>query len=229
MFSHQILMIESYLFSTLDQQNSIRIIKAFYCRIVKILEQEFENQHEYTPALSAIIEVSLNTFYEHRSILSGCLDDKGQSLDLSRQYHLEVMLRPFRNPPYTNIQDRDRRYHFGYSLELLAKYVDLLGIHPDLPHSKCHDETLFFDNPTQFLVSRQLFGNDGLLGSIKEHGRVFEASKTERISRDRSEKDYSVEYLLARLTKVEVLLGARDSNLHPGLIDASQRIYECKV
>lgn len=64
---------------------------------------------------------------------------------------------------------------------------------------------------------------------LKEHEKVIELCRTESSALGGSGRGCSVESLLARLTKVEVLLGRRDSNLHPGLVDASQRIDKCKL
>lgn len=129
-------MVCSYLFSTPDQESSVQYLDNVYFRLAAMMEQRYERQEGCTPALSSVIEVSWTVFSNHRHGLTGCLDNIARTLDLSRQYHLEVILRPFENLAYADLQDRDRRYHLGVSLDLLAEYLDLLGTHPDLRQSK---------------------------------------------------------------------------------------------
>lgn len=139
---HLVLISCSYLFATLEQQSSVQHLGAFYDQLAQTLKQRYEKQEGCTPALSATIEVSLALFSEHQKAFVGRLDKIAQSLDLSRQCHLEAILRPFENLTLSDLQDRNRRYHLGVSLESLAQYADLLGIHPGLPQSKVPNESL---------------------------------------------------------------------------------------
>ena len=75
---------------------------------------------------------------------------------------------------------------------------------------------------TDFLVSLRLFGDGGPSGLLKAisanvNGDVIERSWKESCG---------VDYLIARLARVELLLDARDSNLHPNVLRTSRKIQE---
>ncbi len=219
----------SYLFATLDQQSSVDHLRTFYNLLATTLRQRYEKKEPCTPALSAMIGVSLNAFSQHRHDLTGPLVNVVHSLDISRQYHLEVILRLIERLTHPDLQDRDRRYHLGVSLELLALYVDLLGIHPDLLQSKRFDMSFQEKLRLTALVSSRMFSSEGLFGLLKEQERVFDPGQTTNVEIKSSEDRCGVEYLISRLTNVEVLLGVQDYKLDSGVVDASRRIYECKV
>ena len=78
-------------------------------------------------------------------------------------------------------------------------------------------------------VSQRLFSSQGLLGKLKSHDEV--SYQDHLVAHDRNALDIrrSLQYLISRLTRLEVILGARDFNLHPGVVEASQRVFECTI
>lgn len=75
---------------------------------------------------------------------------------------------------------------------------------------------------TNFLVSLRLFGDSGPSGLLKAISANVNGDGIERSWKD----SCGFDYLIARLARVELLLDARDSNLHPNFLRTSMKIQE---
>ena len=73
-------------------------------------------------------------------------------------------------------------------------------------------------------VSLELFGSSGLKSYLRQASSAFNDDATCWVKKDIC----GVDYLATRLAKVELLLDARDSRLHPGILDVTRRIHEGK-
>ena len=71
-------------------------------------------------------------------------------------------------------------------------------------------------------VSLELFGSSGL----KMHLRQVSSALHHGDTCWSKEKICGCDYLATRLAKVELLLDARDSILHPGILDVTRRIHD---
>ena len=69
-------------------------------------------------------------------------------------------------------------------------------------------------------VSLELFGSSGLQSYLRQVSSTLHHENTYWLKNDICGCDY----LATRLAKVELLLDARDSRLHPGILDATRRI-----
>ena len=71
-------------------------------------------------------------------------------------------------------------------------------------------------------VSLELFGSSGLQNYLRQASLTLQYEDTYWLKKDICGCDY----LATRLTKVELLLAARDSRLHPGILDVTRRIHD---
>ena len=189
----------SYLFSTLDQKSSIQYLQAFYGQMAHSLEHHYKNDGICTIALSALFEFALNQLSHHREDLPDAV--KQEELDITRQYHLECILKDLDNGNGARCNKPERRHSYGINLECLAGYSDLLAIHPNL-----HD------------ISSRLFSDDRLIQTLKtlDHDVHFRNVAS-------AHKDCcSVEYLAVCLAAVKLRLYAYDYSLHPNLAHISE-------
>lgn len=74
------------------------------------------------------------------------------------------------------------------------------------------------------LVSVELFGSGGLKNYLRQVSSTLCKDDNCWLKKDICGCDY----LATRLAKVELLLDARDSRLHPGILDVTRRIHEGK-
>ena len=74
------------------------------------------------------------------------------------------------------------------------------------------------------LVSLELFGSSGLKDYLRQVSLALCKDDNCWVKKDICGYDY----LAMRLAKVELLLDARDSRLHPGILDVTRRIHEGK-
>ena len=72
-------------------------------------------------------------------------------------------------------------------------------------------------------VSLELFGSSGLQIYLRQVSLKLQYDDTFWLKKDICGYDY----LATRLAKVELLLDARDSRLHPGIPDVTRRIHYC--
>ena len=189
----------SYLFSTLDQKTSSQYLQEFYGQIAQSLEHHYEIDGTCTIAFSALFEVSLNQFSRRRDDLSASL--KPVSLDTTRQYHLECILKGLGGLNGTSLSEPEHRHSCGVNLECLAGYTDLLAIHPNLQD-----------------LSRQIFSDDGPLRILKTLGHD---ESTEKLAMGQ-QYCCSIEYLAVCLAKVKLHLYSYDHKLHPDLAHISE-------
>ena len=70
-------------------------------------------------------------------------------------------------------------------------------------------------------VSLELFGSSGLQTYLRQVSLTLQHEDTYWLKKDICGCDY----LETRLAKVELLLDARDSRLHPGILDVTRRIH----
>ena len=71
-------------------------------------------------------------------------------------------------------------------------------------------------------VSHELFGSSGVQTYLRQVSSTIQHEDTFWLKKDICGCDY----LATRLAKVELLLDARDSSLHPGILDATRRILD---
>ena len=71
-------------------------------------------------------------------------------------------------------------------------------------------------------VSLELFGSSGLQKDLRQVSLTLQYEDTFWLKKDICGCDY----LATRLAKVELLLGARDSSLHPGILGVTQGIHD---
>ena len=71
-------------------------------------------------------------------------------------------------------------------------------------------------------VSLELFGSGGLQKDLRQVSLTLQYEDTFWLKKDICGCDY----LATRLAKVELLLGARDSRLHPGILGVTQGIHD---
>ena len=71
-------------------------------------------------------------------------------------------------------------------------------------------------------VSLELFGSSGLQNYLRQVSSILQHENTYWLKKGICGCDY----LATRLAKVELLLDARDSRLHPGILDATRRIHD---
>ena len=64
---------------------------------------------------------------------------------------------------------------------------------------------------------------------LREQKNILTPDEMAKLDTKPLRDECGFEYLKARLTRLEILLGVRDSNLHPGLMDASLLLHECNV
>ena len=70
-------------------------------------------------------------------------------------------------------------------------------------------------------VSLELFGSSGLQTYLRQVSSKPQSEDTYWLKKDICGCDY----LDTRLAKIELLLDARDSKLHPGILDVTRRIH----
>ncbi|KAL2038147.1 hypothetical protein N7G274_009095 [Stereocaulon virgatum] len=197
----------SHLFTTLNQRSSMDYLKVLYHQLAGLLEDTHDNKINCSTALAAVIEISLNAYSKHNDNVGESLGILTESLKTTRSYHLESLLHNFEEISITGASDQKHR--LGVILECLASYADLLGDHPNLGN-----------------ISHKLFGADGLSGTLKRESRIHQG---ENVASDRLTVDgYWLEYLTTRLARVELLLNARDSKMHPNIVETSAHLYQMK-
>lgn len=64
---------------------------------------------------------------------------------------------------------------------------------------------------------------------LREQKSILTPDEMAKLDTKPMRDECGFEYLKARLTRLEVLVGVRDSNLHPGLMGASLLLHECNV
>ena len=194
-----LILILSYLFSTLDQNISIQYLQTFYEQMAHSLEDHYRKGFPCTLAFSALFEVSLTQYTHRRDDLSESI--KPVSLDTTRQYHLELILKSLDGLNGMNFNEAEQRHICGIDLECLAGYTDLLAIHPNL-----HD------------ISGQLFSCDGPFQVLTTLDHNEESEKIGEAHKGCS----SIDYLSVCLAKVKLRLYCRDYNLHPDMVQVSK-------
>ncbi|KAL6715509.1 hypothetical protein ACLMJK_006470 [Lecanora helva] len=182
----------SYLFSTLDRSRSVECLGLLYEELAKLLEQKFNGSDTLTPARSAVIEVSLNAYSQHRHELPDPLIPVLETLDKSRLYHLEIILRSIENTNNEQLASPETRHHHGVNLELLVGYSDLLITHPQL---------------SQFTYNMAHNYSYSRLTNVNENPEAhwFDADYCSRA------------YLKVRAARLELVLGLHDVSLHPSV------------
>lgn len=124
-----------YLTSTLDQQSSIDYVQVLYENLAALLESKYKNKESCTCAFSAVVEVSLTSFSQIRAKFPESLKHVLGTLDISRHYHLEIILRFLENISADQLVEPENRHFCGVNLESMIGYADLLVIHPRLHES----------------------------------------------------------------------------------------------
>ena len=126
----------SSLFSTLNRKSSIEYLEDFYSQLARLLEQKWTDSGICTTTVSAVIETSLNYFSKHRTEFPEPLRPLLDTLDTTRQYHLEIIMWSILNVEITQLVSPEKRHRCGVCLDTLVGYSDLLMIHPRLSERK---------------------------------------------------------------------------------------------
>ena len=158
------------------------------------LEYHYKHDSSCTIALSALFEVSLNQFFHNRDDLPDPVKPAG--LDITRQYHLDSILKSLDGLNETSLSISERRHNCGVMLECLAGYSDLLTIHPNLQN-----------------ISARLFSGDVPFQTLKTLNQEENSKQVAMALRDCC----SIEYLAVCLANLKLRLYAYDDNLHPDL------------
>ena len=131
--------IPRYLFYTAEREDSIRHLRALYDGVAQNLEFRFTSQSDCRPAFSVGAEITLNALHEHANQVSTIVQADPSKLQITRQYHLEILLRTGKKllglaqDASLYLYDRST-YGMGHVLDALWGYSDLIRIHPDLGH-----------------------------------------------------------------------------------------------
>ena len=209
--------LNSYLFSTLDQTTSIAYLESLYTYLARLLEHKYKENESCTPAVSAVIGISLNSCSENRERLPEFLKQHLGTLDELRQYHLEIILRSLDNVSLADMVEPERRHYYGIHLECMVGYSDLLMIHPRLGESRSNLPQWKFELITGSVTSH-------LSDSFKLRG-VIDTAEPRLVSSDLC----GLEYLSVRLARLELVLGSRDIALHPSVDSACSLLDQCKI
>ena len=122
----------SRLFATLNRRGSIEYLQDFFHQLATLLEHKWTNSGFCTPTVLAVIETSLNYFSQYRTNVPDSLKPLLDTLDVTRQYHLEIILWSIENIDIAQLESPEKRHRSGVCLDALVGYSDLLMIHPRL-------------------------------------------------------------------------------------------------
>lgn len=86
--------------------------------------------------LSGVVENILNLFSKYRTKIPKSLEVPLASLDVYRQYHLEIILQSIDGISLGDLEEPEQRHWRGVNLDCMVGYSDLLMIHPQLHESK---------------------------------------------------------------------------------------------
>ena len=139
----------SYLFATLDHKSSTEYLQVIYDRLAEVLQLGYGEKRDLSSCLTAMAKELLNAFAKRRDHFSNSLAPILRTLDATRLYHLETILRQLgKNPRQWESQGAysliapHQRHRLGVNLECLAGYSELLCIHPGLRKSTCLPQSL---------------------------------------------------------------------------------------
>ena len=219
----------SYLFATLDHTSSTEYLQVIYDRLAEGLQLGYGEKRDLPSCLTVTAKEILNAYAKQRDYLPNSLAPILGTLDATRLYHLETILRQLGKNPRQwesqgaySLKTPGQRHRLGVGLECLAGYSELLCIHPALRTSMYLLRSLQDSRCANVSVSLELFSSSGFKNYLRQVPSALEDDDTYWLNKDICGCDY----LATRLAKVELLLDARDSKLHPGILDATRRIHE---
>ena len=132
------------MFATLDHTSSTEYLQLIYDRLAEVLELGYREKIDLSSCFAAMAKEILNAYAKRRDSLSCSLGPILRTLDATRLYHLETILRQLGKNPRQwesqgaySLQTPRQRHKLGVNLESLAGYVELLCIHPRLRESMC--------------------------------------------------------------------------------------------
>ena len=169
--------------------------------------------------MSAVIEISLNAYSRHRIDFPELLKPSLETLDISRQCHLEIILKSLETSSLQETDHPGTRHDYSVNLECLVGYPDLLFIHPQHAESQyskivqCYELIII-------LVTSRLSTHCN-----HQHSRHEVADEESPVAK---KGVCSFEYLSVRLAKLELELGSMDSELHPSLTKAITVLDKCE-
>lgn len=110
-------------------------MQVLFEELAALLESKYKNNESFTSAFSAVVELSLNSLSQNRAKFPASLKQALGTLDVSRHYHLEIILKSVERLGADQLAEPENRHLCGVNLDSMVGYADLLMIHPRLHES----------------------------------------------------------------------------------------------